>query len=351
MEIEQTGAGVVATRNGQRLTYDEIPGMSGMTASSPDSLQRQDPTTAPVPAASDPAGHVPFRALRQQDEPAATVPHLTRDVDAWADALMALAARLSPGPRGRAGGATLERSISVARVTESTVVACARDLQRLAVQMENDLRQRDRLTLDLLDTQRELQQVRVDLVDSRAQEQRARQGTSHDPLTGLPNRTSFEQRARRALAWHEHEARELGLLYIDVDEFESINHLYGRAVGDELLKMIAARLTDAVCKEDWVGRNGGDEFLCMLMEIQSEQQLVSTAQRLYDAVGAPCQIGRLTLSVTPSIGIALYPHHGTTVEALLESADAAMLWAKKHRLGHAFFQPVAGELKLAIAGR
>jgi predicted signal transduction protein with EAL and GGDEF domain len=68
-------------------------------------------------------------------------------------------------------------------------------------------------------------------------------------------------------------------------------------------------------------------------------------------VAAPCQIGRLVLSVTPSIGIALYPHHGTTVEALLQSADAAMFRAKKHRLGHAFFQPVARELALATADR
>lgn len=148
------------------------------------------------------------------------------------------------------------------------------------------------------------------------------------------------------MAWHEPEARELGLLYIDLDEFKSINDLYGHAVGDELLKIIAARLTDAVRKQDSVSRHGSDEFLCLLVEIQSEQQLVCTAQRLFDAVAAPCQLGQLALSVTPSIGTALYPHHGTTIEALLESADAAMFWAKKHRLGHAFFQPVARELGL-----
>jgi diguanylate cyclase (GGDEF)-like protein len=300
----------------------------------------------------EPAGHSALQGLRPRDEPAATsVQQVKHDVDEWADELMALAARLGPGPKGRASCATLEQSLSVARLTESTVVACALDLQRLAVVMENDLHQRDRLTLDLLDTQRELQQVRLDLVDSRAHEQRAGQGARRDPLTGLPNRTSFEERARRALAWHEPEARELGLLYIGLDEFKSINDRHGDVVGDELLKMIAARLTDAVRKEDWVARHGGAEFLCLLMEIKSEQQLVSTAQRLLDAVAAPCQIGRLVLSVTPSIGIALYPHHGTTVEALLQSADAAMFWAKKHRLGHAFFQPVARELALVTADR
>jgi diguanylate cyclase (GGDEF)-like protein len=280
-------------------------------------------------AAAEPT-HSPFLRDPRPHGPALTTSALQckHDVDDLADTLLALAAQMG----------------SVTPVTESAVVACALDLQRLGLVMEHDLRQRDRLTLELRDVQRELRRVRLDLVDSRAHEQRARHSAFHDPLTGLPNRTSFAERARRALAWHEPEARELGLLYIDLDEFKSINDLYGHAVGDELLKIIAARLTDAVRKQDWISRHGGDEFLCLLVEIQSEQQLVFTAQRLFDSVAAPCQIGRLTLSVTPSIGIALYPHHGTTVEALLESADAAMFWAKKHRLGHAFFQPVAARL-------
>lgn len=263
---------------------------------------------------------------------------------------MALAARLAPGSKGLGLSPTPEQSLAVARLTESTVVACALDLQRLALLMETDLHQRDRLTLDLLDTRRQLRQLRLDLVDSRAHEQRTRQGTLEDPPTGLPNRTSFEERARRALAWHEHEARELGLLHIELDEIKSIKHLYGQAIGDELLEMIAARLTDALRKQDWIGRHGGDDFLCLLTEIQSDEQLMSTPQRLYDAVAAPCHIGQLALSVTPSIGIALYPHHGATVEALLESADAAMLWAKKHRLGRAFFKPVAAEQEASTAG-
>jgi len=280
-------------------------------------------------AAAEPT-HSPFLRDPRPHGPALTTSALQckHDVDDLADTLLALAAQMG----------------SVTPVTESAVVACALDLQRLGLVMEHDLRQRDRLTLELRDVQRELRRVRLDLVDSRAHEQRARHSAFHDPLTGLPNRTSFAERARRALAWHEPEARELGLLYIDLDEFKSINDLYGHAVGDELLKIIAARLTDAVRKQDWISRHGGDEFLCLLVEIQSEQQLVFTAQRLFDSVAAPCQIGCLTLSVTPSIGIALYPHHGTTVEALLESADAAMFWAKKHRLGHAFFQPVAARL-------
>ena len=325
--------------------------MTGTTAACPGGSERQQPTTFPGPAGGA-GGSQPFRGLRPRGEPSGTSAlQIKHDVDEWADTLMALAARLDPGPKGQASCATLEQSLSIARLTESTVVACALDLQRLAVMMEKDLRQRERLTLELLDTQRHLQRARLDLVDSRAHERRDRHSAFHDPLTGLPNRMSFEERARRALAWHEPEARELGLLYIDLDEFNSINDLYGHAVGDELLRMIGASLSDAVREHDWVSRHGGDEFLCLLVEIQSEEQLVSTAQKLFDAVAAPCQLGHLALSVTPGIGIALYPHHGTTVEALLESADAAMFWAKKHRLGHAFFQPVAGELGIPTAHR
>lgn len=314
--------------------------MTGTPAARPGGSERQNWNTSPAPAES--TGSQLVGGLRPRCEPSPpSARQIKHDVDEWAEALMALAARLGPPAMGQARAATPELGLSVACLTESTVVACALDLQRLAVVMEMDLRQRDQLTLELLEAQRDLHQARLDLVESRVQGQHTRCASSDNPLIELPNRTSFEERARRALAWHESEARELGLLYIDLDQFKAINELHGQAVGDELLTVIAARLTATVRREDWVSRHGGDVFLCLLVEIQSEQQLVSTGQRLFDAVAAPCQIGRLALSVTPSIGIALYPHHGTTVEALLASADAAVIWAKEHRLGHAFLQPVA----------
>src|ERR1700676_5754342 len=103
--------------------------MSATMAAAPGSAGR-DPIAAPV----DPGGHSPLRAPRLRDEPAATsVPQIKHDVDGWACELMALAARLGPRSRGGASCATLEQSLSVARLTESTVVACALDLQRLAV--------------------------------------------------------------------------------------------------------------------------------------------------------------------------------------------------------------------------
>jgi diguanylate cyclase len=320
-----------------RRYRDELSGMSANPAARPDGSENHHWTT-PAAAAGVADSQLPSP---QRARPDTSPLQIQQAIGQWADRLMGLAATLASGPKGRSGCATPGQANSVAGLTESTVRACALDLQRWAGIMELDRGQRDRLTPELRPAQRELHRSRQELLDRRIAGVHARQGVFQDALTGLPNRTSFEERARRALAWHESEARELGLLYIDLNEFKSINEHYGSSVGEELLRIIAGRLTAAVRQEDWVSRHGGTEFLCLLVEIQSERQLVSTAQRLYDAVAAPSQIGRLALSVTPSIGIALYPHHGTTLAALSASADAAVSWAKKHRLGHAFFQPVA----------
>lgn len=88
--------------------------------------------------------------------------------------------------------------------------------------------------------------------------------------------------------------------------------------------------------QDSISRYGGDEFLGLLLDVQNERQAMSIARKLIDAVSEPCPLGPLVLCVRPSIGIALYPRDGSTVEALLESADRAMFWAKRHHLGHAF---------------
>jgi len=196
------------------------------------------------------------------------------------------------------------------------------------------------LALELLEVRRELQQTRLQLRESHVHVEHALHRAFHDTLTGLPNRVSFEEHSRRALALHEPQAREFGLMYIDLDGFKSINDDYGHAVGDELLKVIGARLTAAVRAQDSISRHGGDEFLGLLLDVQNEQQATSIARKLIDAVSAPCQLGPRVLCVRPSIGIALYPRDGITVEALLESADRAMFWAKRHRLGHALFRHV-----------
>ena len=210
--------------------------------------------------------------------------------------------------------------------------------------LQLEVRRRQRLERELAQVRGQLQQARRELSESRAGERQARDTAFHDTLTGLPNRRSFDECSGNALARHRPHARAFGLLYIDLDGFKAVNDVHGHAVGDALLKVIGARLAQAVRVDDTVSRHGGDEFLCLLLDVQDDAQVAAIARKLFDAVSAPCQLGRLSLCVRPSIGVALYPQDGTSVEALLESADSAMFWAKKHRLGHAFFSqlPAAG---------
>lgn len=265
---------------------------------------------------------------------------IRRGVDDCSDVLMALATQLRLTPSGQMAPEAREQSLTVARLAESSVIACAAQLQKSVALLDEEIRLSNRLELELQEVRGELQQARQQLLESQVHEERTRHKALHDTLTGLPNRFSFEERSSRALAQHRPLAREFGLMYLDLDGFKSINDAHGHAVGDELLKVIGSRLTRAVRTRDSISRQGGDEFLCLLQDVQSEHQVTSIARKLIDTVSAPCRIGPLTLCVRPSIGIALYPGDGSTVEALLENADKAMFWAKRQRLGHALFRYV-----------
>jgi diguanylate cyclase (GGDEF)-like protein len=159
----------------------------------------------------------------------------------------------------------------------------------------------------------------------------ARHLAFHGSLTSLPNRDFFRERLDHALAHAEPERQVLALLYFDVDGFKPINDAHGHDAGDELPRIVAARLTRAARAEDLVGRLGGDEFACLLGGLAGREHVVS----------APIQIGKLELSVRPSIGIAMCTAHGVTAEALLKSADSAMYHAKRHQTGYAFFDQCA----------
>ena len=206
--------------------------------------------------------------------------------------------------------------------------------------LDEEVQLADSLERELRAVRGELQQTRLLLLESRVREQQARYRACHDSLTGLPNRSAFEERSSHALAPHRPRPRPFGLIYLDLDGFKSINDSHGHAVGDGLLKVIGSRIAHAVRAQDSICRRGGDEFLCLLLDVRSERQVASIARKLIGTVSAPCQLGSLTLYVTASIGIALYPADGSTIEALLERADRAMFWAKQNRLGHSLFRHV-----------
>ena len=168
------------------------------------------------------------------------------------------------------------------------------------------------------------------------QEEVARYAALHDPLTGLPNRTLFNDRLEHGLAQARRHDLALAVMFLDLDGFKQVNDTYGHDVGDAVLKTIAERLKDNTRDDDTVSRLGGDEFLYLLMGAADEQTVANLAQKIVNRVQLPCQLSTGDINVMLSIGIALYPRNGVTADALIKEADAAMYVAKRDRTGYAF---------------
>ena len=214
-------------------------------------------------------------------------------------------------------------------------------LMQMQARLAFERRRSQDLEADLLETQVELLQARADMEGLQAAERRVRHLAMHDSLTTLPNRSFFAERLDQALSAAAPQQRGFAVLYLDLDDFKQVNDTHGHAVGDELLRVVAARLSRSVRAEDVVSRLGGDEFACLLGDLPAREQLSHLACKVLDAVAAPCQIGELRLNIRPSIGIAMCPTDGETAELLIEHADAAMYNAKRHRSGYAFFDEQA----------
>jgi diguanylate cyclase (GGDEF)-like protein len=158
-----------------------------------------------------------------------------------------------------------------------------------------------------------------------------------DALTGLPNRLQLRDRVHYALSLAQRSGKSVALMFLDLDHFKNINDSLGHSVGDALLVELAARLRAVLRAEDTVSRMGGDEFSFLLYGVDA-QSAASAAQQLQDVMATPFQIGEHNLSVTASIGIALYPGDGEDMETLFKNADAAMYRVKREgRHGYRFF--------------
>ena len=225
------------------------------------------------------------------------------------------------------------------------VVACVDDLDALQATLTAELGRCARLERELADVQTALTRSLAELADTRHGERRARHLALHDSLTGLPNRRCFGEQLDRALAQVEPAHPGLALFYIDLDGLKAINDRHGHDTGDELLKIVAARLRAALREQDVVSRLGGDEFACLLTDLLNREQLTHLACKLFDIVSAPIQIGDCRLVVRASIGIATCPADGRTDAALLKHADTAMYCAKREQTGYAFFsEPAEGRV-------
>jgi diguanylate cyclase (GGDEF)-like protein len=156
---------------------------------------------------------------------------------------------------------------------------------------------------------------------------RDRHRALHDDLTGLPNRSQFALRAEAALQLAESEATAVAVLVLDLDRFKEINDTLGHQQGDELLRLVAARLAGVTRLEETTARFGGDEF-AVVCPLGAPAEVMTIAARLLAAFERPFVLDDLELSVEASIGIALFPQHGREVTGLLRCADVALYQAK-----------------------
>jgi diguanylate cyclase (GGDEF)-like protein/PAS domain S-box-containing protein len=162
----------------------------------------------------------------------------------------------------------------------------------------------------------------------------------HDPVTGLANRALFADRVGHALARATREQSTVGVIFIDLDDFKTINDSLGHASGDAVLQEVAHRLRSAVRPTDTVARFGGDEFAVLVEEVQRSQEAVDVAERVLEGLNAPIDMGEKELFVGASIGLCLTSEGMTDAADLLRNADVAMYMAKRERKGsYRVFEP------------
>ncbi|HEY6844634.1 MAG TPA: EAL domain-containing protein [Terracidiphilus sp.] len=179
-----------------------------------------------------------------------------------------------------------------------------------------------------------------DVSVARAMAMQIAHSAEHDFLTGLPNRMLLNDRIGHAIALASRHGKKVALLFMDLDGFKHINDSLGHPIGDKLLQSIASRLQNCVRFSDTVSRQGGDEFIVLLSELEQTQEASLTAIRMLEAVAEAHSIDDDDLHVTTSIGVSVYPDDALDAETLIKNADTAMYQAKeKGRQSYQFFEP------------
>lgn len=192
-----------------------------------------------------------------------------------------------------------------------------------------------------------------------ALEAQATRNATHDQLTGLPNRFLFKDRLAQALLAAARQQKHVAVLVMDIDRFKEINEAMGPYNGDRLLKQVATRLHSALQEPESVARLGGDEYAVLAPDLSEIRAVGAVVKKIEKAMETPFMLEQLKLDVRGSIGIAIYPEHGTDPDTLLQRADVAMYAAKRNRAGFLVYSPkydeyspqrltLMGELRHAI---
>ncbi|HET8706442.1 MAG TPA: EAL domain-containing protein [Pseudomonadales bacterium] len=175
------------------------------------------------------------------------------------------------------------------------------------------------------------------------------QSANYDSLTGLPNKTLLNDRLELALASARRHQTHLGVLYLDIDNLNTINDSYGHAGGDEVLQEIASRIKQEIRSHDTVARIGDDEFVVLLQNIESPEFAAVVAEKISSVIARPIQVSDQFVVISLSIGISFFPSNGNTSQALITNAKSAMQFAKQN--GGNCYQFYASELNVSASER
>lgn len=188
-----------------------------------------------------------------------------------------------------------------------------------------------------------------DITERKNYEQQIEYQATHDSLTGLPNRTLLSDRLQQCISFADRYRSKVAVAFVDLDQFKMINDSMGHHVGDELLVIMASRLSECVRESDTVVRLGGDEFVLLITGLQRVEDVSQSMQRVLAEVGKPVAINGRDYAVSCSIGVSLYPDDGKDYSTLLKNADSAMYKAKQ--AGRNNFQFYTRELNAVLLER
>ena len=232
------------------------------------------------------------------------------------------------------------------------VQECAEDLHEITEALADGIGEINEQTkIALAKSQNALANTEAALATAQEEERKAQLRALHDSTTGLPNRDLFDDRLGHAIALAKRHDWTLAVMFLDLDRFKCINDTHGHAVGDGVLKEVAKRLLERARDEDTVCRNGGDEFLYLVMNPQGKENIERMADVLLKNIAQPIDMGDLQPVIKASIGIAIYPDNGATGEQLIRNADTAMYRAKKSMTGCVFFDALETDGTKARAPR
>jgi diguanylate cyclase len=231
--------------------------------------------------------------------------------------------------------ATIEQALTQSEKVESKVQEAAAELGDVNDALADEIDERQQLEDRLSNSDRALS-------ESRARERTSSHNALHDAVTGLPNLTLFKDRLLNGLAQAKRHNWRLAVMFIDLDEFKSINDTHGHEVGDRVLQEVANRLQTIVRSGDTVSRRSGDEFLFLMLEAKDESSVEALASKIVSNIAEQCEVDGEKFTVKASIGIAIYPEDGCTQQELLKHSDAAMYAAKQHQKGPVLFNRIRG---------